>query len=327
MAMPSVWNKSSAFKFVNSAIAPKNTITTGIGEVPKYPGVLGANTLNRSSGANRTSPQSQIVQQGMGGGLGGGGSAGGGAAGGGGLGAGSPQVAELRSEIAARRERANSIFAALTEAVSALTKEKRSGIESDFAREQGEALEDYTSQSNTLARTYRGRGLGDSSFKVGALEEAGDEYSDTLADLGRQRQAGLAQTGSEADIALARINADRGSVSDIDLGEIGRREDGTYDVNQLVSLKNDLDNRIREAQVQRSEFRSQKGFRGRLDEISPYKGTTTALKSALQSLVKTATPQSVKDKLASAIINNYAPDDAGTWQNFYEEESRKQTTG
>lgn len=236
----------------------------------------------------------------------------------------SPQVAALRADIIARRERANSIFDALTGAVQALAQEKRGGIEGDFAREQGRAIEDSTNQLNTVARTYRGRGLGDSSYKVNALDEGATAQARALEDLGRQRESGLTQVGSEAETALARINADRGSVGGIDLAQVGRREDGTYDVNQLAELRNSLDERIREAEVQQTQFGTQAGFRGKLEKIAPYGGTVDTLKSALSSLVQSAAPKVVKDRLASAIISNYAPTDAQTWTNFYEEQSRRQ---
>lgn len=235
------------------------------------------------------------------------------------------QIASLRNEIISRRERANSIFEALTGAVSALAQEKRGQLEQGFAKETENAGEEFNRQSNLIASRYRGRGLGDSSYKTYALEDAGESYQDTLGSLGQQRQAGLGQVGADSATALARIGADRGSVNAANLDEVGRREDGTYDADALRSLRDKLDERIREAEVQQAEFGTQAGFRGQLDKIAPYGGTVDTLRSALTSLAQSAAPKVVKDRIASTIIGNYAPTDQQVWTQFYNEEEQKNT--
>lgn len=237
------------------------------------------------------------------------------------------QIAGLRNEIIARRDRANSIFDALTGAISALAQEKRGGLEQQFQQQQQQATEDFTNQSGQLARAYRGRGIGDSSFKVNALDAAGNQFQRAIQDLGSQRQSGLAKVGSESEVALARLGADRGSLAGINIDEVGRRDDGTVDITKLAELRDSLDDRIRQAQVQQTELGTESGFRGKLDQIAPYGGTTEALRGALNSLIQAAVPKAVKDRLASAIISNYAPTDAGVWQQYYEEQNRQTATG
>lgn len=237
------------------------------------------------------------------------------------------QLGSLRSEITARRERANSIFDALTGAVSALAQEKRNALESQFATEQGRAVGDYLENAGTLARTYRARGIGDSSYKINALDRASSLQARALEDLGSQRLSGLSKVGGEAVGAQAKINADRSSIAGINLDEVGRKDDGTYDTSKLIELRNDLDQRIRDAETQQAQFGKDAGFRGKLDQIAPYAGTTAALKGALQSLVQSATPPVVRDRIAAAIISNYAPQDASVWQNYYDQEKQKTTTG
>lgn len=268
--------------------------------------------------------QTQGLSSPSGGVVGGGARTGGGAAGGGAqTAAQQAQIGGLRNEIIARRERANSIFDALTGAVSALAQEKRGQLESQFQQEQTRATEDFTTKGDELSRIYAARGLGDSSYRVNALDKASQEYQRAIQDLGQQKQTGLAKVGSEAAGAQARIGADKGALGAIRLDEVGRKPDGTYDVNALVELRNNLDERIRNAEVQQTQFGTEAGFRGQLNQIAPYGGTVDALKSALTSLAQSAAPTVVKDRIATALIGNYAPQEGGVWQNFYDEESRK----
>lgn len=234
------------------------------------------------------------------------------------------ELAGLRNEIISRRERANSIFDALTGAVQALAQEKRGGLEQQYQQETGRALEDFTDKGDELQRVYAARGLADSSYRINAVDKASRDYQRSLQDLGSAREKGLSDVGSEASGSLARIGADRGAVNAQDLGEIGRKEDGTYDTNALRELRNQLDARIREAEVQQSQFGTAQGFRGRLDQIAPYNGIGDSLRSALATLIQSATPTVVKDRLASQLIANYAPSDSAAYQKFYEDQ-KKQT--
>lgn len=234
------------------------------------------------------------------------------------------QVASLREEITARRQRANSIFAALTGAVQALAQEKRGELESGFTRESEGAQEDYTRQSQLIANRYRGRGLGDSSYKNYALEDAGEDYGRTMEDLGAARQSGLSQVGKDSDSLIAQVNSDQKSVNYDPLDEVGRREDGTYDPNKLIELRSQIDERIRQAEVQQTQLNTSAGFRGSLDKVAPYRGIVDTMKNSLAALARSAAPKVVKDRIAETIIGNYAPSDAGTWRSFYEEQNKQE---
>lgn len=252
------------------------------------------------------------------------------------------EIGALKSEILARRQRANSIFDSLTAAVNSLTKEKRAALETQFADEQTRATENFTREGDQLQRTYAGRGLGDSSYKTEALDTAGKGYERAIKDLGTARQTGLAKVGSEAATNLAGINADRSSVNAANLDEIlnSVRVTGvdnlglksynlgelTDNVSTLRDLRNQIDDRIRKAEVQQAGFNTEQGFRGKLNQIAPYNGINQNLQSALSALVNSAAPKVVKDRLATAIINNYDPSNGQQWQNFYDTESEKLNT-
>lgn len=227
------------------------------------------------------------------------------------------EAANLKNEIISRRDRANQIFDALTGAVSALVQEKRGRVESDYAREQGAATDAFTKESGNISQAYRGRGLGSSSYRSYALEDAGEAHASALGELGSQRQDALSQVGAEAVGAEARINADRGSLNTINLDDYGD------DANALRQLRDNIDQKIRDAEVKQAELGTASGMRGRLDQIAPYGGTLQTLQTALGNLASIAIPKSAKDKIASAIIDNYAPSDRGTWEAFYNEESKK----
>lgn len=249
---------------------------------------------------------------------------GGGYSGGGGVDQGTAQQSaeaeNLRSEIISRRDRANAIFDALTGAVSALAKAKRSELESQFTNEQQTATQDYSNQGEQLNRVYAARGLGDSSYRVNALDQAAQAFQAALSQLGQEKQSGLAEIGAQAQGQLGAIQADRGSIEDLRLGELGD------DVGSLRELRNSLDDRIRQAEVQQGTLNTPEGFRGRLAKIAPSGGASNALKAALDSLVNSATPKKVKDTLAQSIIANYDPDNGQFWKNYYDTEAQKTQT-
>lgn len=234
------------------------------------------------------------------------------------------RIQGLRDEISARRQRANTIFDSLTAAVQNLAKEKRGELEGSYNQQQAAATDQFGQQSNLIANRYRGRGLGDSSYKTYALEDAGESYNATVQQLGRERQQGLADVGGYLTEQEARIGADRQAANYDDLTQVGLREDGTYDANALIELRSKLDERIREAEVQQAQTTTNAGFRGRLDQVSPYSGAVDTLKSSLAALARSAAPSTVKDRIAQTLIGNYAPEDGSTWTNFYQEEQKKQ---
>lgn len=229
------------------------------------------------------------------------------------------QIAQLKETIQAKRARANQIFEALTGAVKNLAREKRGSLENQFQQEQTRATEDYTARGDELGRVYAARGLGDSSYRTNALDLASRDFERSIEDLGAQRRTGLAKVGSEAVNELAAIRADKGSIASYvkNIGELGN------DVGALRTLRNKIDDRIREAQVTKAKLGTQKGYTGRLAQIAPYEGTTSALSAALKSLVQSATPSVVKDRLAGALIANYDPSNSAEWRSFYSQEKEK----
>lgn len=226
------------------------------------------------------------------------------------------EVAALRNDIIGRRQRANAIFDALTGAVNSLAQEKRGQLEAQFQQNSQRAQEDFITKGDELNSVYAARGLGDSSYRVNAANLASRDYQRTFQDLVGGRDAGLAKVGAEAVGTQAQIAADRNSVNSRNLNEIN-------DPNALRELRNQTEDRVNKADVQSAQFGTDAGFRGRLDQIAPYAGINDALKSALTGLIQSATPKPVKDKLAGALISNYAPGDAQIWQQFYDEQSRK----
>lgn len=229
-------------------------------------------------------------------------------------------IANLKEEIMSRRSRANSIFEALTDAVTSLAKERRGQIEGQYKEQSNRAVEDFTDKGDELRRVYAARGLADSSFRVMGEDRAGRDYSRALTDLGSQRSTGLAQVGQEAVGQRARIGADRESLNDFNLDEIGDDEQA------LTSLRDTLDKRIREAQIKKAELNTAEGFRGKLDKIAPYTGVNKVLKASLSSLVGLATPKVVKDRIAGALIKNYASEDFDYWNEYYQDEDAKATS-
>lgn len=233
------------------------------------------------------------------------------------------RVQGLRDEITARRQRANSIFETLTAAVQNLAKDKRAEFEKSFADQQKSATDTFEQESGLIANRYRGRGLGDSTYKTYALEDAGESYENTVTQLGRERKAGLADIGAATDEQLARIGADRQATSYDNLLEVGRREDGTFDPAELIKLRAKIDERIRDAEVQQAQVKTSGGFRGSLNQIAPYSGAVDTLKASLSQLARSAAPKQVKDRIAQTLIGNYAPQDGNTWTKFYSDEEKK----
>jgi hypothetical protein len=234
------------------------------------------------------------------------------------------QVSDLQSQIVARRQAANQIFDALTGAVNALAQEKRSNYEQGYSQNVQRAGEDFTQQGDQLNNTYAARGLGDSSYRINAFDQAGQAYNRTLQDMGNQRNSDLANIGATAASQQASIGSDRASVNGTPLEQIGVRSDGSYDVTALQNARDQLDQRIQAAQVQQAQLNTPSGYRGQLDQIAPNTQLNTQLQNALSGLIKAAVPQSVKDKLANTLISSYDPANAAYWQDVYNQGQNQQ---
>jgi hypothetical protein len=234
------------------------------------------------------------------------------------------QVSDLQSQIVARRQQANQIFDALTGAVNALAQAKRSDYETGYNQNVQRAGEDFTQQGDQLNNTYAARGLGDSSYRINAFDQAGQAYTRSLQDMGNTRNTDLANIGSTAASQQAAIGSDRASVNNTPISQIGVRADGSYDVTALQNARDQLDQRIQAATVQQAQLNTPQGYRGQLDQIAPNNQINSQLQSALGGLIKAAIPQNVKDKIASTLISNYAPDQSQLWEQYYQQQQTQQ---
>lgn len=230
------------------------------------------------------------------------------------------RATELRKVIGAKRNRLNQLFDALIDDVDRVTTARRRELQKSYDRELTESREGFTQKSDELVKTFAGRGLADSSYRIEGEANAATQFKRALDELGRQNQSALSELGQSAAEKNAAINADRESLSQINLDEL------KDDVSGLTQARNQITKMIIEAQKQRSSLDTPSGYRGRLDKISPAQGQAQALRAQLDALIQSNTPQVVKDAIASGLIGNYGGVDKNVWQQYYQTAQQKAVT-
>lgn len=230
------------------------------------------------------------------------------------------RAAELRKVIGAKRNRLNQLFDALIDDVDKVTTARRRELQKSYDQELTSSREGFTQKSDELVKTFAGRGLADSSYRIEGEANAATQFKRALDELGRQNQSALGELGQSAAEKQAAINADRQSLAQINLDEL------KDDVSGLTQARNQITKMIIEAQRQRSSLDTPGGYRGRLDKISPAKGQAQALRAQLDALIQSNTPQVVKDAIASGLIGNYGGVDTDVWQQYYQSQQQKAVT-
>lgn len=287
---------------------------------------LGMNPYPRPSGSSRPSGGAtgtlgaRTGGQSYGAGTGGGDTSGGGTAGPTQEELDAQRAAELRKVIGAKRNRLNQLFDALIDDVDRVTTARRRELQKSYDQELTESREGFTQKSDELVKTFAGRGLADSSYRIEGEANAATQFKRALDELGRQNQSALGELGQSAAEKRAAIGADRQSLAQINLDEL------KDDVSGLTQARNQITKMIIEAQKQRASLDTPGGYRGTLNKISPAKGQADALKVQLDALIQSNTPQVVKDAIASGLIGNYGGVDTDVWQQYYQTAQQKALT-
>lgn len=222
------------------------------------------------------------------------------------------RAGELRKVIGAKRNRLNQLFDALIDDVDRVTTARRGELQKSYDQELTNSREGFTQKSDELVKTFAGRGLADSSYRIEGEANAATQFKRALDELGRQNQSALGELGQSAAEKRAAIGADRSSLAQINLDEL------KDDVSGLTQARNQISKMIIEAQRQRSSLDTPGGYRGTLNKISPAKGQAQALRAQLDALIQSNTPQVVKDAIASGLIGNYGGVDTDVWNQYYQ---------
>lgn len=285
---------------------------------------LGMNPYPKAGGG---APRSNSAPASTSGGQSYGGASGGQSYGGGGASAGPTQeeldaqrATELRKVIGAKRNRLNQLFDALIDDVDRVTTARRRELQKSYDQELTSSREGFTQKSDELVKTFAGRGLADSSYRIEGEANAATQFKRALDELGRQNQSALSELGQSAAEKQAAIKADRESLAQINLDEL------KDDISGLTQARNQITKMIIEAQKQRSSLDTPGGYRGRLNKISPAQGQAKALQAQLDALIQSNTPQVVKDAIASGLIGNYGGVDTDVWQQYYQNAQQKVIT-
>jgi hypothetical protein len=222
------------------------------------------------------------------------------------------RAGELRKVIGAKRNRLNQLFDTLLDDVDRVTTARRGELQKSYDQELTNSREGFTQKSDELVKTFAGRGLADSSYRIEGEANAATQFKRALDELGRQNQSALGELGQSAAEKRAAIGADRSSLAQINLDEL------KDDVSGLTQARNQITKMIIEAQRQRSSLDTPGGYRGTLNKISPAKGQAQALRAQLDALIQSNTPQVVKDAIASGLIGNYGGVDTDVWNQYYQ---------
>jgi hypothetical protein len=183
--------------------------------------------------------------------------------------------------------------------VSKAAQSQKNLLEQRFNRETGALGEQFASELPLIGQSFAGRGAYDSTWRTDAEARAQAGFQNQLADIGQQRAQAEAGIGSQLAEQEAGIGAGRSSINQI-LARLGE----VTDINELTSLRNELENKINSLNQNVATTQSQEAFQNRFAQIAPTGDRMAQLSSALTNIIQGQAPAALKRSVAAQVIGS-----------------------
>lgn len=239
----------------------------------------------------------------------------GGSAGGyGGSGAVDPNL-NLRSQLMDKFRTLQGVFDNLFGRIDASYADKAKQINSQYDTQESDLGNTYRDTLNQTNLAYAGRGLGNSSYLGGALDQNTNIYQKNLNEIQQNRQNSNAQLGQQLASTKAGLNAQRNQYQDA-INNVG-----AYDAATLGELNNQLTGAVNSANTTAASYMTTPEYINQLNAIAPSINTgTQQLQAQLQNLVNSSAPAFAKKQIANGLIRraNQDQNQQSYWSNYFD---------
>jgi hypothetical protein len=209
------------------------------------------------------------------------------------------QANAVKSGITGLVNNIKGVYDALYGDVGSAAAEKSNLVDQKYQQEQKSLTDQFNSSFPAIGNAYGARGTYDSSYRINAEKTAQDQFDNSVGQLGTGRNQDLAGVGQWVAQQQADFNAQKGGLDAI-LGQIG----GSDNVDELTSLRNTLDERLRTLSASRAGLQSQGSYLNTLNSVVPQSNRLSGLQSNLGNVIQSQVPTAVKRAIGQQLINN-----------------------
>lgn len=209
------------------------------------------------------------------------------------------KVNALRDEILGKRGSVINAYEALFGDLGKLVKTRAGQIEKTAGENTGKLTEQYTASIPKIRGSYDALGAGDSTDTRDANIGAKKGYEESVAEVGKQKESDLSKVGQYEQETRAGWNADKSSIM-----RLLDRVNDTEDEGDLREARNQVEDKLGEANVSRAKLSTDEGARGRLSAITKDAGRFDSIKSSLDNIVNSQLGGDVKSGAVQAVLNS-----------------------
>lgn len=148
-----------------------------------------------------------------------------------------------------------------------------------------------------IGQGYAARGTYDSSYRGDAEKVATDEFGNAIGQLDSGYKADLAGIGQFVSKEQANVNSQKGG-----LDAISQQIADSQNPDELTTLRNTLDERLRSLTASRADLGTQGSYLQRLNSAVPVQNRLAPLQQTLTNVVSSAVPAPIKKAIAAQIV-------------------------
>lgn len=205
----------------------------------------------------------------------------------------------LRSNIQTLISQAGDIYKQLYGSLEAGGASQRQQLESAYAKNLGTLGEQFTQELPKIGHAFAARGAYDSTWRTGAEENAQKAYGTQIGQVAQEQQAAIGKVGSAVATQKAQFGAGESA-----LGNIAARLPQVTDINELTSLRNDIETKINELKVSQAGMGTQEQNAAQYASLAPASDKAAQIAQTIQTIIQGQAPTQLKKAIATQIVGS-----------------------
>lgn len=168
-----------------------------------------------------------------------------------------------------------------------------------YARETGALNEQFAQEIPRIGQAYAGRGAYDSSWRIGAEQEAKKNLETQLAGVMETYKTAGQKLGQ--DVATQEAQFKGGQTS---LNEMLARLPNITDINELNALEAEIRKIKTQLGTSAAGLQSQEAYMQRFEQLAPTTDRTAQLRQTLSTIIRGGAPTPLKQSVAAQVIGS-----------------------
>lgn len=207
------------------------------------------------------------------------------------------QANALKSSITGLIGNIKGVYDAIYGDVSNVAADRTAQADKSHAADVNSLTGQFNNLFPQIGQGYAARGTYDSSYRGDAEKVATDEFGNEIGQLDQGYKSDLAQIGQFVAGKRADINSQKGGLDAV-LQQIA----DSQNPDELTTLKNTLDERLRSLTASRADLGTQASYLQQLNSAVPVQNRLAPLQQTLQNVVNSAVPAPVKKAIAAQVV-------------------------